>query len=167
MRALTPAQILALVPQRQPMRFIDEIVEVDADHIVGNYTWKSEDCAGYSADDTLARPLPDGGDGRANRQRGVVHLSYGAHDDPRGDRPARRLLHSGRRRRVLRDRARGRQGRVHGQLRTRGLLPRRQARQLHRVPVRRRPEGRQDHHDRTASAACGFRSPSPRPVLGT
>ncbi|MEK7234139.1 MAG: hypothetical protein AAB268_10015 [Elusimicrobiota bacterium] len=57
MRALTPAQILALVPQRQPMRFIDEIVEVDADHIVGNYTWKSEDCAGYSADDTLAPPF--------------------------------------------------------------------------------------------------------------
>ncbi|MBI4676989.1 MAG: beta-hydroxyacyl-ACP dehydratase [Elusimicrobia bacterium] len=44
---LSPADILALVPQARPMRFIDEIVEVDADHIVGVYTWKEEDCAGH------------------------------------------------------------------------------------------------------------------------
>jgi 3-hydroxyacyl-[acyl-carrier-protein] dehydratase len=54
---LTAAQVLALVPQQRPMRFIDKIVEVDADHIVGSYTWKPEDCAGYSADDTLAPPF--------------------------------------------------------------------------------------------------------------
>lgn len=57
MSVLTPEQVLALVPQQRPMRFIDEIVEIDADHIVGNYTWKPEDCAGYCADDTLAPPF--------------------------------------------------------------------------------------------------------------
>lgn len=46
--ALTPEQVLALVPQQRPMRFIDEIVEVDEEHIIGNYTWKEEDCAGAS-----------------------------------------------------------------------------------------------------------------------
>ncbi len=57
MSVLTPEQVLALVPQQRPMRFIDEIVEIDADHIVGNYTWKTEDCAGYGADDTLVPPF--------------------------------------------------------------------------------------------------------------
>lgn len=57
MSALTPAQILALVPQQRPMRFLDEIVEVDAEHIVGRYTWKPEDCAGYCADGTLVPPF--------------------------------------------------------------------------------------------------------------
>ncbi|MBI5208530.1 MAG: beta-hydroxyacyl-ACP dehydratase [Elusimicrobia bacterium] len=44
---MTPAEVLALVPQQRPMRFIDEIVELDDDHIVGTYTWKEEDCAGH------------------------------------------------------------------------------------------------------------------------
>ncbi|MDE2038589.1 MAG: beta-hydroxyacyl-ACP dehydratase [Elusimicrobia bacterium] len=29
------------------MRFIDEILEVDEEHIIGAYTWKEEDCAGH------------------------------------------------------------------------------------------------------------------------
>ena len=53
MSILTAAQVLALVPQQRPMRFIDEIVSVDSDHIVGNYTWKAEDCAGYFPNDTV------------------------------------------------------------------------------------------------------------------
>lgn len=57
MTILTPAQVLALVPQQRPMRFIDEIVEIDSEHIVGNYIWKPEDCAGYSPDGTLAPPF--------------------------------------------------------------------------------------------------------------
>ena len=57
MTVLTPEQVLALVPQQRPMRFIDEIVEIDADHIVGNYTWKAEDCAGYTPDGTVAPPF--------------------------------------------------------------------------------------------------------------
>ena len=47
MNDLTAAEILARVPQQRPMRFIDEIVEVDAEHILGTYTWKDEDCAGH------------------------------------------------------------------------------------------------------------------------
>jgi 3-hydroxyacyl-[acyl-carrier-protein] dehydratase len=54
---LTPAQVLELIPQQRPMRFVDEIVELDADHIVGTYTWKPEDCAGYAPGGTLAPPF--------------------------------------------------------------------------------------------------------------
>jgi 3-hydroxyacyl-[acyl-carrier-protein] dehydratase len=44
---LTRAEVLARLPQQRPMRFIDEIVELDGEHIVGVYTWKDEDCAGH------------------------------------------------------------------------------------------------------------------------
>jgi 3-hydroxyacyl-[acyl-carrier-protein] dehydratase len=44
---LTPAEVLALVPQQRPMRFIDEIVELDEEHIIGVYTWKDEDAEGH------------------------------------------------------------------------------------------------------------------------
>lgn len=47
MNDLTPAEILALVPQQRPMRFLDAIVEVDSEHILASYTWKDEDCAGH------------------------------------------------------------------------------------------------------------------------
>lgn len=47
MNDLTPAEVLAQVPQQRPMRFVDEILELDADHIVTKYTWKDEDCAGH------------------------------------------------------------------------------------------------------------------------
>ncbi len=57
MSVLTPGQVLALVPQQRPLRFIDEILEMDAEHIVGRYTWKPEDCAGYCADDTFVPPF--------------------------------------------------------------------------------------------------------------
>jgi 3-hydroxyacyl-[acyl-carrier-protein] dehydratase len=57
MTALSPEQVLALVPQQRPMRFIDEILEVDQERIVGRYTWKPEDCAGYSAGDRVAPPF--------------------------------------------------------------------------------------------------------------
>lgn len=45
--SLSPAEVLARVPQRRPMRFIDEILELDADHIVTKYAWKDEDCDGH------------------------------------------------------------------------------------------------------------------------
>ena len=38
----TPAQILALVPQQEPFRFIDEILEVDDDHIVSRYFFRPD-----------------------------------------------------------------------------------------------------------------------------
>lgn len=37
---LTPDEVLALVPQQEPFRFVDEILEVDADHIVSRYTFR-------------------------------------------------------------------------------------------------------------------------------
>jgi 3-hydroxyacyl-[acyl-carrier-protein] dehydratase len=33
----TPAEVLALVPQQEPFRFIDEIHELDSEHIVASY----------------------------------------------------------------------------------------------------------------------------------
>lgn len=47
MNDLTPAEVLRLVPQQRPMRFIDEILELDAEHILAAYTWKNKDCAGH------------------------------------------------------------------------------------------------------------------------
>ncbi len=44
---LSAAEILKLVPQQRPMRFIDAIEEVDDEHITATYTWKDEDCAGH------------------------------------------------------------------------------------------------------------------------
>lgn len=53
---LTPEQVLSMVPQQRPMRFIDEILEIDAEHILGAYAWKPEDCKGYGPDGTLVPP---------------------------------------------------------------------------------------------------------------
>jgi len=36
---LTSKEVLAMVPQREPFRFIDEIVELDAEHIVARHTF--------------------------------------------------------------------------------------------------------------------------------
>ena len=47
MPILTPAEVLKMIPQQKPMRFVDEIIELDDDHIIGAYTWTEEDCAGH------------------------------------------------------------------------------------------------------------------------
>lgn len=39
---LTPAEVLVRVPQQEPFRFIDEILEVDAEHVVATYTWRED-----------------------------------------------------------------------------------------------------------------------------
>jgi 3-hydroxyacyl-[acyl-carrier-protein] dehydratase len=39
---LSKEEVLALVPQQEPFRFIDEIVELDDQHIVANYTFTPE-----------------------------------------------------------------------------------------------------------------------------
>jgi len=39
---LTPAQVLAAIPQQEPFRFIDEILELDADHVVASYRFRPE-----------------------------------------------------------------------------------------------------------------------------
>jgi 3-hydroxyacyl-[acyl-carrier-protein] dehydratase len=42
-RSLDPTSLLRLVPHRAPFRFIDEILEVDQDHIVGLYTFRHDE----------------------------------------------------------------------------------------------------------------------------
>ena len=39
---LTPEQVLDLIPQQDPFRFIDEIIELDEDHIVGAYRFRPD-----------------------------------------------------------------------------------------------------------------------------
>lgn len=41
-RVLTPAEILARIPQQEPFRFIDDVLEVDDDHVVATYRWRPE-----------------------------------------------------------------------------------------------------------------------------
>lgn len=38
-----PSKILEYIPQREPFRFIDEIVEISEDYIVGRYTFKEDE----------------------------------------------------------------------------------------------------------------------------
>src|SRR5215470_5007207 len=40
--ALTPAAVLDALPHRPPFRFIDEILEVDEDHIVAAYRFRAD-----------------------------------------------------------------------------------------------------------------------------
>ncbi len=40
--ALSPAEILARVPQQEPFRFIDEITELDDEHIVASYRFRED-----------------------------------------------------------------------------------------------------------------------------
>ena len=42
-RALSPAEVLALVPQQHPFRFIDEIVEIGEERIEGRYTFRPDE----------------------------------------------------------------------------------------------------------------------------
>jgi len=39
---LTPAEVLELVPQQEPFRFIDEILEIDADHVVATHRFRPD-----------------------------------------------------------------------------------------------------------------------------
>jgi len=39
----TMARVLAAVPQQEPFRFIDEILELDTDHIVGAYRFREDE----------------------------------------------------------------------------------------------------------------------------
>ena len=38
----TPEEVLALVPQQPPFRFIDGIDELDGDHIIAHYTFRAD-----------------------------------------------------------------------------------------------------------------------------
>ncbi len=39
---LTPGQVLELLPQQEPFRFVDEILEVSEDHIVAQYRFRPD-----------------------------------------------------------------------------------------------------------------------------
>ncbi len=39
---MTPEQVLAAIPQQEPFRFIDEILELGEDHIVAAYTFRPD-----------------------------------------------------------------------------------------------------------------------------
>jgi 3-hydroxyacyl-[acyl-carrier-protein] dehydratase len=39
---LTPAEVLARVPQQEPFRFIDEIRSIDEEQIQASYTWRPD-----------------------------------------------------------------------------------------------------------------------------
>jgi 3-hydroxyacyl-[acyl-carrier-protein] dehydratase len=39
---LSPAEVLARIPQREPFRFVDEIQEIDDEHVVASYRWRPE-----------------------------------------------------------------------------------------------------------------------------
>ncbi len=40
---LSPSEVLEIIPQQKPFRFIDEIVELDADKITGKYTFREDE----------------------------------------------------------------------------------------------------------------------------
>jgi 3-hydroxyacyl-[acyl-carrier-protein] dehydratase len=46
-KPLSPAELLELLPQQPPMRFVTRILEADENGVVGEYTWTEEDCAGH------------------------------------------------------------------------------------------------------------------------
>ncbi len=39
---LSPQEVLDRLPQREPFRFVDEILELDDDHVVAAYTWRPD-----------------------------------------------------------------------------------------------------------------------------
>ena len=39
---LTPAEVLARIPQQEPFRFVDEILSIDEDRIEAAYTWRAD-----------------------------------------------------------------------------------------------------------------------------
>ena len=55
---LTPAQILDLLPQQRPFRFVDEILEVDEQRISGRYTFRPDEF--FYAGHFPGRPITPG-----------------------------------------------------------------------------------------------------------
>jgi len=55
---LSPAQILELLPQQRPFRFVDEILEVDEQRISGRYTFRPDEF--FYAGHFPGRPITPG-----------------------------------------------------------------------------------------------------------
>ena len=41
-RLLSPAEVLPLIPQQEPFRFVDEILEIGDEKVAGTYRWRPE-----------------------------------------------------------------------------------------------------------------------------
>ena len=41
-RLLTPGEVLPLIPQQEPFRFVDEITELGAERVAGVYRWRAD-----------------------------------------------------------------------------------------------------------------------------
>jgi 3-hydroxyacyl-[acyl-carrier-protein] dehydratase len=41
-RKLSKEEVLARIPQRAPFRFVDEILDIDANHVVATYRWRED-----------------------------------------------------------------------------------------------------------------------------
>jgi 3-hydroxyacyl-[acyl-carrier-protein] dehydratase len=55
---LTPAQVLELLPQQRPFRFVDEILDVDEQRISGKYTFRDDES--FYAGHFPGRPITPG-----------------------------------------------------------------------------------------------------------
>ena len=53
--SLTPGQVLDLLPQKSPFRFVDELLEIDDSHAVGRYTFRDDELfyAGHFPDEPI------------------------------------------------------------------------------------------------------------------
>ena len=88
---LSGAGILALLPQQEPFRFVDEILEVDDDHIVSRYTFRPE--ADFYRGHFPGNPITPGVLlVEAMAQTGVVALGIYIVAKERGPQDVRRVL---------------------------------------------------------------------------
>lgn len=55
---LTPAQVLELMPQQRPFRFVDEILDADGQRITGRYTFREDEW--FYAGHFPGRPITPG-----------------------------------------------------------------------------------------------------------
>ena len=88
---LDGAGVLALLPQQEPFRFVDEILEVDDDHIVSRYTFRPE--ADFYRGHFPGNPITPGVLLiEAMAQTGVVALGIYIVAKERGAQDVRRVL---------------------------------------------------------------------------
>lgn len=88
---LTPAEVLALVPQQEPFRFIDEILELDSERIVSRYTFRPQ--ADFYRGHFPGNPITPGVLLiEAMAQTGVVALGIYLVGSERGKDEVRRVL---------------------------------------------------------------------------
>jgi 3-hydroxyacyl-[acyl-carrier-protein] dehydratase len=89
--ALDGPAVLALLPQQEPFRFVDEILEVDDDHILSRYTFRPE--ADFYRGHFPGNPITPGVLlVEAMAQTGVVALGIYIVAKERGPADVRRVL---------------------------------------------------------------------------